>query len=360
MKKHTPPAALLATAAVALLGAGCATIENPMTVPQGPKDSAIYEAGKRKTERKDEKKFTVDVFVEADNARLSKTIDGYLRSKLGKFPFFKVSTADTTAARVHARRMTKAVESGEEADTSIPRSDAQYTILAVVNSAETHGDGGIANASTVAGAGMGVAGVGSMAGSQGSPTGMGTGATLLAAGAATAALGNGLEPGVVEMSINFEFYDNVHDETISSENVIRQVSGLSKSSVSSETLSAARACVDEYVAILSRDYLQEARVLETRGDGKYAWISLGQKDGVVADTKVQFYEIDDLGDVMDSWSVTQKPIAYGTVIGVPDGKTCWAKIEQYDKVSVRKYHFVKIISIPKPKSSVLERVGISL
>jgi len=88
MKKHTPPAALLAAAAFALLGAGCATIENPMTVPQGPKDSEIYEAGKRKTERKDEKKFTVDVFVEADNTRLSKTIDGYLRSKLGKFPFF--------------------------------------------------------------------------------------------------------------------------------------------------------------------------------------------------------------------------------------------------------------------------------
>ena len=377
MNKHIATAITGATilASIAFVGTGCATIENPMTVPQGPRDSEIYEAGKQKTERKDEKKFTVDVYVDCEavdlqrvsisdgkeKAHLVSTIDGYLRSKLQKFPFFKVTTADGVAARVRARRMANAIEAGDEPEIA-PREEAQYVILAKIDSVMSHGDGGVANSSTVAGAGMGVGGIGSMAGAvhddgRVSATGMGTGTTLLAAGGAVAGLGNGLEPNVVDISMTFEFFDNVHEETITSENVVRKESGSSKDNTPALVLSAARKCVDEFVSILSRDYLQEARVLETRGDGKYAWISIGQKDGVAPGTKVMFYEFADLDDVMDSWVKTPRPVAYGSVVGIPDAKTCWARVEQSDAVHVKKFHFVKVIAVPKGGSSFLERVG---
>ena len=378
MKHHSSASAFLAASIFAALGTGCATIENPMTIPQGPRDAEVYEAGKQKTERKEERKFTVDVYVDCEAVDLERvsisnekekhhlvsTIDGYLRSRLQKFPFFKVTTADGVVARVRSRKIANAVESGEETDGVVaPREEAQYVILAKIDSVMAHGDGGVANASTVGGTGLGLGGIGSMAGAvhdsgRVSATGMGTGVTLLSAGAAVAGLGNGLEPNVVDLSMTFEFFDTTREETVTSENIVRKESGSSKDNTPALVLSAARKCVDEFVSILSRDYLQESRVLETRGDGKFAWISLGQKDGVSPGTKVMFYEFADLDDVMDSWVKTPRPVAYGTVIGVPDAKTCWAKVEKYDSVHVKKFHFVKVIAVPKTQSSVFERVGL--
>ncbi len=371
MKKSYAFSALFA------LAAGCATeIINPVTVPLGPHDSEIYEAGKRRTDRKEEKKYSVDVLIDVDAIDLQRVsmtreqveehlvsaIDGYLRSRLQKFPFFKVTTADSVVARMRAKKMAAAVETGDEAEVA-PREEAQYVILAKFDSVMTHGDGGVANASTVGGTAAGVGGIGSIAGGVHdngllSATGIGTGVTLLSAGAAAAGLGNGLEPNVVDVTMSFEFYDNVHEQTVSSENIARKYSGSSKDNTPALILQATRACVDEYLAILGRDYLQESRVLETRGDGRYARVSLGIKDGVKQGTQVYFYEFEDLDDVMAGWSKSERTIAYGTIVGEPTATQSWVEVEQYDKVAVRKYHFVKVMAVQKTKSSIRERMGL--
>ncbi len=362
--------------ALGLFTLGCATIENPVAVPVGPRDSEVYEAGKKRTDRQQEKKHSVDVAVDVeaiDLQRISMTreqveqhlvsaLDGYLRSRLQKFPFFNVTTSDAVVARMRARKMSDAVESGEEA-TVAPREQAEYVILAKFDSVMTHGDGGVANASTVAGTGAGVGGVGSIAGAHTqtgnvSATGLGVGVTMMAAGAAAAALGNGLEPNVVDVTMSFEFFDNVREKTISSESVSRKYSGSSKDNTPALILNAARACADEYMGILARDYLQESRVLETRGDGRYARVSLGLKDGVVSGSKVYFYEFEDLDDVMAGWTKSERTIAYGTVIGEPTANQCWVEVEKYKDIHVMKYHYVKVMAVQKKKSGVLERIGI--
>lgn len=370
------PACTLAVLATGLL-VGCATtIQNPAVEPKGERDNAIYEAGKVRTERKEEKKYSVDVFVDPGAIDLKRTgmteeelekhllssLDGYMRSKLQKFPFFNVTTADGVVARMRARKMANAVESGEEPEVS-KREEANYVILAKFASVMTHGDGGVANASTVAGTTAGVGGVGSIAGAHTqtgnvSMTGLGVGTTMLAGGAAVAALGNGLEPNVVDIVMSFEFYDNVHEKTISSESIVRKYSGSSKDNTAALVLCAARECADEYITILARDYLQEARVLDTTGNGKYAWVTLGRKDGVAAGTKVMFYEFVDADDVMAGWSKLRRPVAYGTVVGEPDDQTCWVEVEKASKVHVKKYHFVKIQNVEKKTSSILERIGL--
>lgn len=366
--KHSTSFPLFAVA----LAAGCATsIVNPVVEPQGPRDSEIYEAGKQRTDRRDEKKYSLDVLIDVDAIDLQRVsmtreqveehlvsaIDGYLRSRLQKFPFFNVTTADSVVARMRAKKMAAAAETGEEMEVA-PREEAQYVILAKFDSVMTHGDGGVANASTVGGTATGVGGIGSLAGAMGSGTGIGTGVALISAGAAAAGLGNGLEPNVVDVTMSFEFYDNVNEKTISSENISRKYSGSSKDNTPALILHAARECVDEYLAILGRDYLQESRVLETRGDGRFARCSLGIKDGIKSGTQVYFYEFEDLDDVMAGWTKSERTIAFGTVVGEPTNTQCWVEVEKYKNTHVKKYHYVKVMAVQKTKSSILERVGL--
>lgn len=367
----------MSSAALALVAGGCATqIVNPMETAQSETDkNAIYEAGKRRSERQEEQKFSVDVFIDVDAIDLQRVslsreqveehlvsaLDGYIRSRLQKLPYFKVTTSDNVVARIRARKMATAVETGDEPEVA-PREEAQYVILAKFDSVLTHGDGGVANSSTVAGTTAGVAGIGSMAGAHTqnglSMTGMGVGSTLIAAGAATAALGNLVNPNVVDVSMTFEFFDNVHEKTISTENVVRKSSGNSKDNTVAEILDAARACASEYVDRLSRDYSQEARVTMVRDNGRYARITLGRTDGVIEGTHVQFYEFEDLDDLMDGWTKEPLPVGYGVVIGAPDNRTCWVEIQKNSRGLVKRYHYVKVIDVPKTKSSALERVGL--
>ena len=303
MKKHKILLAA-AFAAVVQFTTGCQTIVNPNEQPTTDRDNAIYEAGKRATERKDEVRYTVEVYVEAPSGQshLETTTYDYLRSKLGKFPFFKVVTSDAMRNRMLARRQADAARTGEE-ESEPPRSEAQYVILVKIDLASQDNDGG-------------------MIGKLGDVV-----------------LGNSV-PSVrlnEDMSISFEFYDNVKEDTISLENLVRKVSG-------SNYIDVSRECIDEFITILSRDYLQEARVLKTSGNASFAWISLGRKDGIKPGMKVRFCEIVDVGDVMDSWSATYDTIAYGEVIGIPDDRTSWVQIQNPDKVWVKKYHFVKVLA----------------
>ena len=367
----------MSSAALALVAGGCATqIVNPMDTEQSETDrTAVYEAGKRRSERQEEKKFSVDVFIDVDaidaqrvslsreqiEEHLVSALDGYIRSRLQKLPFFKVTTSDNVVARIRARKMATAVETGEEPEVA-PREEAQYVILAKFDSVLTHGDGGVANSSTVAGTTAGVAGIGSMAGARTqndlSMTGMGVGTTLAVAGVATAALGNLVNPNVVDVSMTFEFFDNVNEKTISTENVVRRLSGNSKDNTVAEILDAARACASEYIDRLGRDYSQEARVTMIRGEGRYARITLGRNDGVVEGTNVQFYEFEDLDDIMDGWTKEPLPIGYGTVIGAVDARSCWVEVQKNSRGHVKRFHYVKVIDVPKTKSSALERVGL--
>ena len=343
-----------------VLVAGCAHIENPMTVPVGPKDAEIYEAGMIRTQRLKETQISVDVFVDCDNivirspdnqmspvearALLSSQIDGVLRAQLQRFPFFRVTAGDSTLEKVRARRLITDAEAGV-APLLEQRERADYTVLARVDSVYSHGDGGVPNAAVLGGAAMTADGI-----AEHSPE-------TSAIGGMIAGISSAFEPNVVEMSMTFEFYDNVHGRSLHIEHVDRTYEGTSKHNTGSTILRAARDCIAQYGEMIAREYGRESRVLSTRGDGEYAWISIGSKDGVAAGAHVLFYGFADAGDIIESWDHVEEPVAYGVVIGVPDEHTCWAHVEQFDKIAVRKYHYVKVIAVPKT-SGFAERIGL--
>lgn len=335
-------------------------IENPATVPMGARDWLVYTAGMERTQRLKETQRTIDVFVDCDNvvlnspgnaitpqevqALLPSEIDGVLRARLQKFPFFRVTAGESLMARVRSRRLANDAEGGVAPHLE-QRERADYTILARIDSVYTHGDGSVGNAASLGGSGAVAAGIEEHSKESSAIGG-------LVSGLATA-----FEPNVVEIGMTFELYDNSKGRTVHTEHLDRTVRGMSKHNTGSAILQATRECVAEYGNILAREYGQESRVLATRGNGKYAWVSLGSKDGIATGSHIMFYEFTDAGDVIESWNRIEQPIAYGVVVGVPDEKTCWAKVEKHTTVSVRKYHYVKPISVPKP-TGIFGRIGI--
>ena len=339
---------------------GCASIENPMSVPTGARDSLVYAAGMERTRRLKETSRTIDVFVDCDNVVLNSPghamtpleaqvllaaqIDGVLRARLEKFPFFRVTAGESLMAKVRSRRLANDAEGGVVPHLE-QRERADYTILARIDSVYTHGDGGVANAAALGGSGAVAIGIEEHS------------KETSAIGGMVAGLATAFEPNVVEIGMTFELYDNSKSKTVHTEHLDRTCKGMSKHNTGSAILQAARECVAEYGNILAREYGQESRVLATRGEGKYAWVSLGRKDGVAAGSHIMFYEFTDAGDVIESWDRIEQPIAYGVVVGVPDENTCWTRVEKHSSVSVRKYHYAKLVSVQKP-SSFLGRMGI--
>lgn len=343
-----------------LLLTGCAAIENPMAVRTGARDSLVYAAGMERTQRLKESQRTIDVFVDCDQvvlnspgnamtplearALLASQIDGVLRARLQKFPFFRVTAGESLMARVRSRRLANDAEGGVAPHLE-QRERADYTILARIDSVYTHGDGSVGNAASLGGSGTVAAGIEEHS------------KETSAIGGFVSGLATAFEPNVVEIGMTFELYDNAKGRTVHAERIDRTCRGMSKHNTGSAILQAARECVAEYGDVLAREYGQESRVLATRGDGKYAWVSLGRKSGVASGTHVMFYEFTDAGDVMESWDKVEQPIAYGVVVGVPTEDTCWVKVERYTSVSVRKYHYVKPISVPR-QNGLLGRIGI--
>ena len=249
--------------------------------------------------------------------------------------------------KVRQRRMSNDVESGLPPMLE-QRERADYAVLARIDSVYSHGDGSVPTSGAIGGSSI-VAG----AVVEDSPKASTIGGMI-------PSLATALEPNIVEISMTFELYDNNKGKTVHTEHIDRDSSGLAHHNTGAAILKAARDCISDYCNIIARDYTQENRVLSTRGDGKYAWISLGSKEGIAAGDYVMYYEFADAGDIIESWDHVEKPVAYGVVIGVPDEHTSWTRVEQYSSVAVRKFHYVKVIAVPDKKDGILGRLGLGL
>lgn len=350
----------VAAACVACWG-GCRHIANPMTVPIEIRDREVYQEGMERSERLRATQYSVDVFVECGPVVLASVgnqmtaveltevvlpgTDGALRAQLGKFPFFRVTAGDSLMAKRRARLASNAVEAGF-APKLEQRENADYTVLARIDSVYAHGDGA-------------VPGFGAFAGAAGVGGGVATHSDEASSiGGMTSGFSRSMEPNAVEVSMTFEFYDNAKGRVVHTEHIDRDSAGLAKHNTASGALYAVRQCIAEYGRIIAREYTQENRVLATRGGGAYAWISLGRLDGASPGTHVMFYGFTDAGDIIESWDRIEEPVAYGVVVGIPDEHTCWTRVEQHSSVAVRKYHYVKIIDVPKEKAGLLERIGL--
>lgn len=109
---------------------------------------------------------------------------------------------------------------------------------------------------------------------------------------------------------------------------------------------AAEKASQEFSEMISSKYAPPARVLQTRGNGAAARISIGQDYGLRVGMEVEFYEIVDNsalgGDARDN-----SIIARGEVKSV-EAKAAWVKVSDFEQVNVRKGVYVRI---PEQKES---------
>ena len=98
----------------------------------------------------------------------------------------------------------------------------------------------------------------------------------------------------------------------------------------------------------SPDYDRSAYVLETRGEGAIACISIGTKDNVKKGSKIEFYRI-----VKRNKEKFEIVFATGTVFQA-SANTSWVKVNDPVRAGVRLNHFARLS--PDQKKSPADKV----
>lgn len=102
---------------------------------------------------------------------------------------------------------------------------------------------------------------------------------------------------------------------------------------------AARAALN-FASDMGSRYAPPARVLETRGKGKVAMISIGSNYGVSPNTRIEFFEYKDQSDLIADATREVSPVGYGFVIQVESNRA-WVNVRG-NSVMVKRGHYARV------------------
>ena len=293
---------IMISASIAVMLAGCAF--NPESMPIGQRDSTVYvDKGAPKTLASEESKAKVAVIASVgeykDYKQVGETLDSSLNAKLAGFSFFQVVDRKSQAALIK-----DAVASGADPAEAVSGVEANFVVVARIASLAVR------------------------------PTTTKKGTTYSG-----------------EVIFDFKWISKATQKVIMTES-IKQSAGIANSQAEFTTSlgNAAESAVKEFCAKIAVKYAPPARVLETRGNGAAARISIGTNYGVAEGMKVCFYEIVDNSDVGGA-KRDMKDIATGKVKRV-EAKNAWVKVDKAEETNVRKGVYVRVLG--GAKGSLLE------
>ena len=120
---------------------------------------------------------------------------------------------------------------------------------------------------------------------------------------------------------------------------------------------AAELAARDFCAKIAVKYAPPARVLQTRGNGSAARISIGKNYGLAEGTKVCFYEIIDNSDVGGA-KRDMNDIATGEVKRVEE-TTSWVVVDNAEQTNVRKGVYLRVLEQERGLgSSLMESTGL--
>jgi len=296
---------------VVALFAGCAF--NPETMPVGQKDSDVYvDKGAPQSLATKEAKAKVAVITSVgeykDYKQMAEALDSSLNAKLSGFSFFEVVDRKSQAALIK-----DSVASGTDtADISVSGVEADFVVIARIASLTVQ------------------------------PT------------TSLTSTGGGYSFQVV---FDFKWISKATQRVVMTESFKPPTrSANSQVDLIAALNRAAEIAARDFCAKIATKYAPPARVLQTRGDGAVARISLGKNYGVGEGTKVCFYEIIDNSDVGGE-KRDMNDIATGEVKRVEE-KYSWVAVDNADKTNVRKGVYVRVLEQQKGiGSSLLESSG---
>lgn len=299
---------MLIGAGVAAMLAGCAF--NPESMPLGQKDSLVYvDAGAPESLATKENKAKVAVIAMIpQNKAVEDALDSTLNAKLSKFAFFELVDRKSAAALIK-----DAVASGSTAD-EIDTTGVEADFVVVARAASLN----------------------------------------VAKHESKDNKGNMYVSYATDVVFDFKWISKATQKVIMSESMTPRVkTATSEPEVAASLKKAAGEAASEFCTKIAVKYAPPARVLQTRGNGAAARISIGKNYGVGEGTRVCFYEIIDNSDVGGE-KRDMSDIAAGVVKRVEE-KTAWVAVDNAEDVNVRKGVYVRVLE--GKKSSFGDMLG---
>lgn len=286
--------------------AGCAF--NPEAMPLGQRDSQVYvDAGAPQTLTTQEERAKVAVIASVGEYKnykqVAEMLDSSLNSKLAEFAFFQVVDRKSQAALIK-----DALASGTDAeDLSTVGEEADFVVIARIASLAVQQTGSMYS---------------------------------------------------FDATFDFKWISKATQKVIMTESLKPPTRSASSQVDLTAALSrAAEIAARDFCAKIATKYAPPARVLQTRGNGAAARISLGKNYGVGEGTKVCFYEIIDNSDVGGE-KRDKNDIATGEVKRVEE-KTSWVAVDNAENVNVRKGVYVRVLEQERGLgSSMMEKSGL--
>ena len=296
---------IIIVAGMATMLAGCAF--NPESMPVGQRDSAVYvDEGAPKTLTTQEQRAKVAVIASEGEYKQYKTtadvLDSALNAKLAGFAFFEIVDRKSQAALIK-----DSLASGASAD-GLPTAgvEADFVVVARIASLAVQNTGA------------------------------------------------GFSSDVV---FDFKWISKASQKVIMTESIKPPMRGASSEVDLVNALNrAAGLAAADFCAKIAVKYAPPARVLQTRGNGAAARISIGKNYGVGEGSKVCFYEIIDNSDVGGA-KRDMNDIGTGEVKRVEE-KTAWVSVDNAEQSNVRKGVYVRVLEQTRGwGSSMLEKTG---
>ena len=297
---------VIVVAGIAALFAGCAF--NPESMPLGQKDSMVYvDAGAPKTLATEEARAKVAVITSVgeykDYKQVAESLDSSLNAKLAGFSFFQVVDRKSQAALIK-----DAVASGSDAtDINVSGVESDFVVVARIASLVVQQGGVAQNA---------------------------------------------------DATFDFKWISKESQRVIMTESIKPPVRSVNSPADLIAALNrAAELAARDFCAKIAVKYAPPARVLQTRGNGSAARISIGKNYGLSEGTKVCFYEIIDNSDVGGA-KRDMNDIATGEVKRVEE-KTSWVAVDNAEQTNVRKGVYLRVLEQERGfGSSLMESTGL--
>jgi len=146
----------------------------------------------------------------------------------------------------------------------------------------------------------------------------------------------------ISLGIDFRMYDKVQRQVVFTKNTLLSKRGLAEANVRQQLNLLARECVDEFIKSVGSRFSRPARVLQTRGQGLVARISMGKDHGLVKGAEIEFYEIVDNSAIVANAKRDKSVVGKGSVLEV-DVNSAWVEVYEHTAVRVKRGHYASVV-----------------
>jgi len=146
----------------------------------------------------------------------------------------------------------------------------------------------------------------------------------------------------VSVGVDFRMYDKAKRTVVLTRSASQSRKGLAEANVRAQLCQLAKDCVADFMQTVGSRFSRPARVLQTRGSGMVARISIGRDHGLTTGSEVEFYEVVDNSGIVPGANRDKNVIGRGMVLEL-DAGSAWVEVFDSKVANVKRGHYVSIV-----------------